>query len=101
VRVRVAAIQYQLRHIDAWGQFEEQVDFVLGAAAEYRPNFVLLPEIFTTQLMSLARVRDPAKAVRELSRFTPRYCALMASIARRHGFYLAAGSHPTMRDGRL
>jgi predicted amidohydrolase len=101
MRVRVAAIQYQLRHVQGWDQFEEQVEFVLGAAAEYRPNFVLLPEIFTTQLLSLGAAGEPAKTVRELSRFTPAYCALMASHARRHGFYLAAGSHPTMREGRL
>ncbi len=80
MKVRIAAVQYHLRHVQDWAGFESQVDFVLDAAAEYRPQFVLLPEIFTTQLMSLLDVTDVRRAVRELSAFTPQLVDLM----RRH-----------------
>lgn len=36
ISVRIAAVQYLLR-------------FVMQAAGDYKPQFVLLPEIFTTQ----------------------------------------------------
>lgn len=52
MKVRIASIQYQLRHIEDWDGFARQVDFVLNAAADYGPQFVLLPELFTTQLLS-------------------------------------------------
>jgi len=99
--VRIAAGQYHLRHIDDWAGFESQVDFVLDAAAEYRPHFVLLPEIFTTQLMSLLEVTDVRRAARDLSEFTPRYLELMGRHARKHGYHLVGGSHPTIREGNL
>jgi len=86
MRVRIAAVQYHLRHINDWEGFENQVDFVLDAAAEYRPQFVLLPEIFTTQLMSLLDVSDVRRAVRELSTFTPQYIELMKRHAKKHGY---------------
>jgi len=41
MKVRIAAVQYHLRHVQDWAGFESQVDFVLDAAAEYRPQFVL------------------------------------------------------------
>ena len=101
MRVRIAAVQYHLRHLQDWAGFESQVDFVLDAAAEYRPHFVLLPEIFTTQLMSLLDVSDVRRAVRELSGYTPRYVDLMRRHAQKHGYHLVAGSHPTLRGDRL
>lgn len=101
MRVRIAAVQYHLRHIRDWEGFESQVGFVLDAAAEYRPQFVLLPEIFTTQLMSLLDASDVRRAVRELSAFTPRYLDLMRAHAEKHGYHLVAGSHPTLRGDRL
>lgn len=101
MRVRIAAVQYHLRHIPDLAGFESQVDFVLDAAAEYRPQFVVMPEIFTTQLLSLVDFSDVRRAVRELSTYTPAYLSLLRKHAMRHGYYLIGGSHPTMREGRL
>ena len=51
-QVRIAAVQYLLRSIDDWDGFENQVRFVMKAAGDYKPQFVMFPEIFTTQLLS-------------------------------------------------
>lgn len=101
MRVRIAAIQYHLRFVSDFDGFESQVDFVLSSAAEYRPQFVLLPEIFTTQLLSLVDNSDSHLAARELSAYTPAYLDLMRKHATKNGYYLIGGSHPTLRDGRL
>jgi predicted amidohydrolase len=101
MKVRVAAMQYMLRPIAGWEDFERQVQMMLEAAAEYRPQFVLMPEILTTQLMSCIPRQDVPGAVRALDQFTERYRALMRGHAQRHGYYLIAGSHPAMRDGEL
>jgi len=101
MKARIASIQYMLRPISGWDEFERQVRFVLGAAADYRPHFVLLPEIFTTQLLSALPRQDVRTAVRALDQFTTRYETLMREHAANHGYYLIGGSHPTIRDGKL
>jgi len=102
VKVRIAAVQYLLRRIDDWDGFENHVRFVLKAAAEYKPNFVVLPEIFTSQLLSFMDTDTDIKAaVRSLNDFTPRYQELMTELARKYNYYLIAGSHPNLRDGLL
>ncbi len=101
MKVRVAAIQYMLRPISGWDEFERQVHYVLSAAGDYKPNFVVLPEIFTTQLMSFLPERDVRSAVRALDQFTERYKALMRKHAMQYGFYLIGGTHPTIRGSEL
>ncbi len=101
MKVRIAAIQYQMESISGWKEFEDQVRYILAAAAEYQPEFVLLPEIFTAQLLSFVGRRDVRTSVRQLDRYTPRYLELMQSIVREHGFHLIAGSHPTLRGDAL
>ena len=102
MKVRIAAVQYLLRAIDDWDGFENQVRFVLKAAAEYKPNFVMLPEIFTSQLLSFMDTESGIKAaVRRMHDYTPRYMDLMAEMAKKYNFYLIAGTHPNLRDGLL
>ncbi len=101
MRARIAAVQYKLRHIDNWEGFEKQVNFVLNAAADYQPDFVLLPELFTTQILSFMDNDDVRVAVRGLSAFTERYVALLREHARQHGYFLIGGTHPNLRDGKL
>ena len=101
MRARIAAVQYKLRHIDDWAGFEAQVNFVLNAAADYEPHYVLLPEIFTTQILSFMDNDHIASAVRELSGYTERYTELLRNHAMKHGYFLIGGSHPNLRDGKL
>ncbi|MFA5371277.1 MAG: carbon-nitrogen hydrolase family protein [Sideroxydans sp.] len=101
MRARIAAVQYKLRHIKDWDEFANQVRFVISSAADYQPHYVLLPEIFTTQLLSFMDNEDVPKAVRELSGFTNQYVELLRGLAIKHGFFLIGGTHPTMREGRL
>ncbi len=99
--VRIAAVQYLLRQIHDWSGFENQLRFVGKAAGDYKPQFVLLPEIFTTQLLSFMDTRDLKTAVRAMDGYTHRYIELCKEIAAEWGFYFVAGSHPTMREGKL
>jgi predicted amidohydrolase len=99
--VRIAAVQYLLRQIHDWSGFENQLRFVGKAAGDYKPQFVLLPEIFTTQLLSFMDTRDLKAAVRAMDDYTQRYIELCKEIAAEWNFYFIAGSHPHMRDGKL
>ncbi len=99
--VRIAAVQYLLRSIKDWDEFENQVRFVMKAAGDYKPQFVMFPEIFTTQLLSFMDTSDLRKAVRGLDEFTKRYTELFVELAEQWGVYIIGGSHPTITDGKL
>jgi predicted amidohydrolase len=99
--VRIAAVQYLLRSIDDWAGFENQVRFVMKSAGDYKPQFVVFPEIFTTQLLSFMDTSDLRQAVRDMNNYTERYVALFRELAAQWGVYVIGGSHPTMVDGQL
>lgn len=99
--VRIAAVQYLLRSIQDWEGFENQVRFVMKAAGDYKPQFVMFPEIFTTQLLSFMDTSDLLAAVRNLSDYTARYVALLTELAIRWRVHIIGGSHPTITDGKL
>ncbi|MEZ5612644.1 MAG: nitrilase-related carbon-nitrogen hydrolase [Rhodocyclaceae bacterium] len=100
--VRIAAVQYLLRQIHDWSGFENQVRFIMKAAGDYKPQFVLLPEIFTSQLLSFMDTTDVRDAVRNMHDYTRRYKDLMQELAAQWNVHLIGGSHPTLQDdGRL
>lgn len=101
MKARIAAVQYKLRNIDDWEGFVAQVNFVLNAAADYQPHYVLLPELFTTQILSFMENDNVPEAVRELTKFTERYIELLKKYAVKHGYFLIGGTHPNFRDGKL
>ena len=99
--VRIAAVQYLMRSIDNWDEFENQVRFVMKAAGDYKPQFVMFPEIFTTQLLSFMDTSDLRKAVRAMNDYTARYVVLFRELSAQWGVYIIGGSHPTITDGKL
>ena len=102
MKVRIAAVQYLLRAIADWDGFENQVRFVMKACGDYRPHFVMLSEIFTSQLLSFMDTTDVRAAVRNMHDYTKRYKDLMQELAAQWNVHLIGGSHPTVHeDGRL
>ena len=99
--VRIAAVQYYLRSIHDWSGFEDQVRFVIQATGDYKPQFVVLPEIFTTQLLSFMDTSDLRKAVRNMNDYTARYIDLFKDLAQKWNMHIIAGSHPTVKEGSL
>ncbi len=99
--VRIAAVQYLLRSIKDWEGFENQVRFVMKAAGDYKPQFVMFPEIFTTQLLSFMDTTNLRRAVRNMNEYTERYVELFKELAGEWGVYIIAGSHPTMFEDQL
>lgn len=97
-RVRITAVQYMMRKIHNFGEFAQQATYFVDVAAEYESDFVLFPELFTTQLMSFLPSKDPKQQIARLTDFTGEYTALFSGLARDYGIHIVAGSHPTRRD---
>src|SRR5690606_7554995 len=51
-RVRVSCVQYQMRKINGFDDFAQQVSDFTDTAADYGSDFVLFPQLFTVQLLS-------------------------------------------------
>jgi predicted amidohydrolase/ribosomal protein S18 acetylase RimI-like enzyme len=99
--VRLAAVQYEMRAIASFEAFERQVDFFVDAASDYHADFLLFPELFTLQLLSITPARRPGEAARKLAEYTPRFLELFTNLAIKYAVNIVAGSQFLVEDGRL
>ena len=60
-RVRLASLQYFIRPIERFRQFEDQVTALVETAVDYKCRLIVFPEYFTTQLLTLGDVRRPIR----------------------------------------
>jgi len=101
-KVRVACVQYQVRRIHSFDDFAGQVEYFVETAADYRADFVLFPEFFSVQLLSVLDPLSPLEGIRALAeRFTQPVISLMSGLARKYGIYIIGGSHPMADGGKL
>ena len=100
-RVRVASVQYQMRPVSSFEDFAKQTEFFVETANEYRVDFLLFPELLTTQLLGLVGRGGPGEGVRRLHELTERYVEHFGKLAIRHRVNVIAGTHLTVEDGKL
>lgn len=46
--VRVVTVQYQQREISSFDEFKQHVTYFVKSVSEYRADFILFPEFFTS-----------------------------------------------------
>ena len=99
--VRVAVVQYQLREVPGFEAFARQTEFFVDTAGEYQSDFVVFPELFTTQLLSTLEPGRPGEAARQLARFTPEYLDHFRDLAIKYNVNVIGGSQFVLEEGRL
>lgn len=92
-KVRVAVVQYELRKISSFEDFAEQCSFFAKTAALYNIDFLVYPELHTTQLLSFIDAETAPQAARRMSEYTERYVALFSTLAKAANCYIIGGSH--------
>jgi predicted amidohydrolase/ribosomal protein S18 acetylase RimI-like enzyme len=90
--VRLSAVQYQMRRISAFDDFARQCEFFVDVASDYKADFLLFPELFTTQLLSTISADRPGLSARKLAEFTGRYVELFRDLAIRYHINIVGGS---------
>ena len=100
-KVRVACVQYQMRKVKSFADFAHQVTYFMDVAADYRADFVLLPELFSVQLLSQTDALTPQEGMKRLSEYTEKFVELMRGLAMKYGVTVIAGSHPVKHGDRL
>jgi predicted amidohydrolase/GNAT superfamily N-acetyltransferase len=99
--VRIAAVQYQMRTISDFSDFAQQCEFFIDTASEYKSDFVLFPELHTTQLLSCIPELRPGEAARRLSEFTPQYLDFYTEMAVKYNVNIIGGSQFVVEDEYL
>lgn len=91
--VRLSLVQYGIRPIAAWEDFEKQCEFFVDTASDHKADFLCFPELFTVQLLSLVpKGRRPEESARQLASYTPRYLELFTRLATRYDVNIIGGS---------
>ena len=98
-QVRVATVQWQMRGISKIDEFEQQVEYWVDVAADYRSDFVVFPELFTLELLSIeSKKLGPVEAIDKIAGYTERFCKFMERMAVSYNINIIGGSHPTKMD---
>lgn len=99
--VRVAAVQYQMRPVRSFEEFETQCEFFIDTASDFRADFVLFPELLTNQLLSLVPAESPSASARRLSEFTEQFVSFFGHMAMKYAVNVIAGTHLMVEEGKL
>lgn len=114
--LRVGTVQYMQRRVSSFEEFMDAAAYFVRVVADYQGDFVVFPEFFTLQLLSIAdQPLTAAQSIEALTQYTPRYSEAMRDLALRYNINIIGGSHPTrlasgkvenicyifLRDGRV
>lgn len=99
--VRLSVVQYQVRRIAGFDDFARQCEFFVDVASDYTADFLLFPELFTTQLLSTIQADRPGRSARMLAELTPRYTELFRGLALKYHLNIIGGSQFEIDDDRL
>lgn len=96
--VRVVCVQYQQRKVSSFEEFAQIVEYYVDVAGDYRADFLLFPELFTMQLLSIKNEEVSSDvAIEHMTVFTERITNLFQDLAVRYNVNIIAGSHPTKK----
>jgi len=101
MKVRISAVQYHLHTVDSFHAFAAQVTHYVKTAQEYESDFILFPELFTTQLLSIGDEHGNALHISALPSYTDDYKNLFRGLATSSGMYIAGGTHIIEENGHL
>jgi predicted amidohydrolase len=101
MQLRVSAVQYHLHTIHSFEDFAKQVEHYIKTAEEYGSDFIVFPEFFTTQLMSIGNEEGQALTIQDLPNFTEQYRSLFIDLAKRTGMHIIGGTHVIRKGDKL
>lgn len=101
MKYRVSAVQYHLHTISSFDDFAAQCEHYIKTAQEFGSDFILFPEFFTTQLLSIGNESGKPLSINDLPKFTEKYLELFKNFASDTGMHIIGGTHVLERQGKL
>lgn len=99
--VRVFVVQYMMKQINSFHDFAHQCEYYVDVSSDYKSDFIVFPEIFTTQLLSFIEEKSPSLAIRRLTKYTDDYIKLFTDLAVKYNVNIVGGSHFVEEDGDI
>lgn len=99
--LRVSAVQYHLHSISSFEEFANQVEHYIKTCVEFESDFVLFPEFFTTQLLSIGNTHGQPLTIQDLPDFTERYRELFINLAKQTRMHIIGGTHVIRKGDHL
>lgn len=100
-RIRVASLQYFIRPVKSFEEFEAQVTALVETAEDYKCHLLVFPEYFTAQLLTLGDIKRPIdEQIRDLAGNEPRYVEMFQKLAEENGLYIVGGTIPSTEEGK-
>jgi predicted amidohydrolase len=99
MKLRISAVQYDLKNINRFEEFAHQVEHYVKTSAEFGAEIILFPEFMSTQLLSLENAQR--LTINDLPSFTDKYQSFFSGFAKEYNMSIIGGTHVTERDGRL
>ncbi len=101
-QVRLCLVQYLMRRVESFDDFAQQCEFIVDVGSNYKSDFVVFPELITTQLLGLVdNDAPPAQAARKLSEFTPQYLEHFNAMSVRYNVNIVGGSQFAVEGDEL
>lgn len=101
--VRVATIQYGQKRISSFKEFKQFVEYYIKTVSDYKCDFVLFPEFFSLQLLSIDN-HDiaPHEAIKQITKYGPDLKTFYSELAIKYNINIIGGSHPIKKkDGTI
>ncbi len=100
--VRIVTVQYKQRSVKSFEEFAKIVEYYVDVAGDYRADFLLFPELFTMQLLSIKNEEvEPEIAIEHMTSYTEKVKMLFHNLAIKYNVNIIAGSHPTKVDDQV
>jgi len=97
-RVRVASVQYNQRRIHSFDEFRQMTLYFIDVCADYGSDFVLFPELYTLQLLSIENEPiPPNEAIRHITSHEGAIMDFIRDAAIKYNVNIIAGSTPSLR----
>lgn len=94
--IRIGTVQYMQRKVNSFEEFLSFVEYFVDVVADYKGDFVVFPEMFALQLLSIEdQELNPAESIEALTKYTPRFKEALREMAIRFNINIIGGSHPT------
>jgi predicted amidohydrolase len=99
-KIRIAAAGFKAAPIKNFADFADHCTQLVNQAKSDTPDFLVFPELFTTELMTFFGESDLLAKFAKLTTYTDDYRSLFKELAKKNGFHIIAGSHLKEVDGK-
>ena len=98
--LKIGTIQFRIREIRSFKEFSKHVTKFVELAARQKVDLLVLPELFTLELLSIENVNETNEIPKVLVKYYENYLNLFSKLAEKFKISILAGTTATKRNGK-